>query len=246
MLQHIDLHHILFIDIETVPLAYRFDELDDKSKYLWDKKTRWQQERSEKGPDELYDMAGVHAEFAKVVCISAGFFAFNDGTRTFRVKSFYGDDEQSLLADFKNMLQRHFSDERSLLCAHNGKEFDFPFLARRYIINGLKLPYMLDIAGKKPWEVKHLDTMNLWKFGDFKHYTSIELLAHVMGVPTPKDDITGADVARVYYEEKDLERIKEYCEKDVITVARVMLRFKGESEVAEENLLSIKSQESGA
>ncbi|NND93515.1 MAG: 3'-5' exonuclease [Flavobacteriales bacterium] len=237
MLSHLSLSKILFIDIETAPLAYQFSELDDRTQELWSLKTRWVQEREEKSPEEVYERAGIYAEFSKVICASVGYFANVDGERTFRIKSFCGDDEKALLTDLAELFKKFFSRNGTLLCAHNGKEFDFPFLARRYIINGLRLPDVLDLAGKKPWEVSHLDTMDLWKFGDYKHYTSVDLLSHALGIPSPKSDISGADVAKVYHEDHDLERIQTYCEKDVITVARILARFKGSKVLEDKELV---------
>jgi uncharacterized protein YprB with RNaseH-like and TPR domain len=222
----------LFLDVETAPIVYQYGDLDENKRKLWDTKFRYQQSES---PETQYKKAGIYAEFAKAICISVGFF--NDGT--FRVKSFFGTDEKKLLQDFSALLNEHFNRKEHLLCAHNGKEFDFPFLCRRLLINGLKLPKTLNIAGKKPWEVCHLDTMELWKFGDYKNYTSLNLLANVFNIPTPKDDIDGSDVARVYWEDKDLERIATYCQKDVITVAQLLLKMKGEELMQEKSIIYI-------
>ena len=221
MLDNIQLEDILFLDIETAPVVYNYSGLTDAARKLWDTKFKNQQAES---PEAQYKKAGIYAEFAKIICISVG--AFNH--KVFRIKSFYSDDEKEILNNFSELLNKHYHKKEHLLCAHNGKEFDFPFIARRMLINGLKLPKLLDIAGKKPWEVSHLDTMELWKFGDYKNYTSLNLLASVFGIPTPKDDIDGSDVGRVYWEEKNLERIVTYCQKDVLTVAQLLLRFKGE------------------
>lgn len=221
MLQQISLKDILFLDIETVPVVYKYADLGENMQKLWDTKFRAQQIES---PENQYKKAGIYAEFAKIICISVG--VLND--KVFRIKSFSGDDEKEILCNFIELLNKHYNKKQHLLCAHNGKEFDFPFIARRILINGLKLPSLLDIAGKKPWEVNHLDTMELWKFGDYKNYTSLNLLAAIFHIPTPKDDIDGSDVARVYWEEHDLQRISNYCQKDVLTVAQLLLRFKGE------------------
>ena len=228
MLNQLDLNHLLFLDIETVPEVYQFEDLDEKTQYLWDQKMKWQAERDGVDPSDLFEKAGIFAEFGKIICISVGFLV-NAGTPSisYRTTSFADDDEKKLLQEFANLLNTHYNRIDRYLCAHNGKEFDFPYIARRMLINGIKLPLMLDIAGKKPWEVKHIDTMELWKFGDYKHYTSLNLLAHLFGIPTPKDDISGADVARVYYEEKDLDRIVTYCEKDTLTVCQLLLKYKG-------------------
>ena len=153
-----------------------------------------------------------------------------------RLKSFYNDDEKVILTGFKELLKKHFNTDKHMLCGHNGKEFDFPYIGRRMLINGIKLPLLLDIAGKKPWEVNHLDTMELWKFGDYKHYTSLNLLTHIFNIPTPKDDIDGSEVHRVYWEEKNLKRIADYCAKDVKATVQLFLRFRGEDLIPEENI----------
>lgn len=233
MLEHIKLSSILFLDIETAPIVYDYNSLDDNIRQLWDSKFRYQQSE---GPEAQYKKAGIYAEFSKVICISVGFF----NEETFRIKSFFGHDEKELLQEFATLLNTHFNRKENLLCAHNGKEFDFPFLCRRMLINNVKLPKTLNIAGKKPWEVNHLDTMELWKFGDYKNYSSLSLLAAIFNIPTPKDDISGADVARVYWEEKNLDRIVTYCQKDVLTVAQLLLRFMGEALIEDKNIIQAK------
>ena len=227
MLSNIDYSKIIFIDIETVPVVYNFNELDERGQDLWNKKTRFLQEREEKSAEEIYEKAGIYSEFAKVICISIGLLVQKGGEKQIRLKSFANEDEKVLLQEFINLLNSKFQSIDYILCAHNGKEFDYPFLARRILINGLKLPEILNTAGKKPWEIKHLDTMELWKFGDYKHYTSLELLTYVFNIPTPKDDIDGSQVAKVFYEDKDLDRIIVYCEKDVIATVQLFLRYQG-------------------
>ena len=234
MISKLNLENILFLDIETVPEVENFKDLDNTKQELWESKSKYQR-REDYSAEKFYDHAGIWAEFGKIICISVGYFKMEGDIRTFRVTSFYGD-EIKILKDFKNILISHFNQQKHLLCAHNGKEFDFPFLSRRILINGLKLPKLLDIAGKKPWEVNHLDTMELWRFGDYKNYTSIKLLAALFGIPTPKDDIDGSQVARVYWEENDLERIKTYCQKDTLTVAQLLLKYKGQNLIKEENI----------
>lgn len=229
MLNNIRLEDVLFLDIETAPLVYKYEDLEESKQILWDQK--FQHTPAEQKSD-LYKKAGIYAEFSKVICISVGVVK----NKTLHLKSFYGDDEKDLLSRFIELLKTKHNRDTSLLCAHNGKEFDFPYICRRSLINGLKLPSILDIAGKKPWEVKHLDTMELWKFGDYKSYTSLNLLASVFGISTPKDDINGADVARVYWEEKNLLRIVTYCQKDVLTLVQLFLRFKGEALIDENNV----------
>lgn len=223
MLETLDLHTILVLDIETVPQYKTFDEVPELFKELWDKKTIYQRKNGETA-DEFYPRAGIWAEFGKIVCISVGMFNAQGGELNFRVKSFYGHDECDILTQFIALLAKQSSS--LILCAHNGKEFDFPYLSRRTLINQLCIPAQLRISGKKPWEVAHLDTMDLWKFGDYKNYTSLNLLAAVFNIPTPKDDIDGSEVNSVYWQENDLERIKTYCQKDVITTAQLLLRFK--------------------
>ena len=236
MLIDIKIKNILFLDIETVPCSPSFEDLNITFQNLWTEKTAWQR-KEEYTPAEFYKLkAGVMAEFAKIICISVGYLFVEKNENHFRIKSFYGDEEKQIITDFNELLNSQFSKKQHQLCAHNGKEFDFPFIARRTLINGLKLPALLDIAGKKPWEVNHLDTMELWKFGDYKHYTSIKLLAALFDIPTPKDDIDGSQVAKVYWEEKDLERIKIYCQKDTLTVAQLFLCYKGEEIIKEKNI----------
>ena len=236
MLSEIKIKNVLFLDIETVPCSPSFEDLNITYQELWAKKTAWQR-KEEYTPDEFYKLkAGVMAEFAKIICISVGYLFVEKNENHFRIKSFYGDDEKQIINDFNELLNSQFSKKQHQLCAHNGKEFDFPFIARRTLINGLKLPALLDIAGKKPWEVNHLDTMELWKFGDYKHYTSIKLLAALFNIPTPKDDIDGSQVAGVYWNDKNLERIKKYCQKDTLTVAQLLLKYKGEELISENNI----------
>lgn len=236
MLQKLNLEHVLFLDIETVPQKASFEELDDEFKALWEQKSKYQR-KEEYTAEEFYDRAGIWAEFGKIICISVGYFK-NDGERSFRVTTFHGA-EIKLLKEFKKLVIEHFSASRHLLCAHNGKEFDFPYIARRMIINGMELPYKLDLFGKKPWEVAHLDTMDLWKFGDYKNYTSLKLMAKVLGIPSPKGDIDGSMVRDVYYEENDLERIVAYCEKDTIAVAQVLLRLRNEKLLNDEEIRKV-------
>ncbi|MFT4601120.1 MAG: DNA polymerase elongation subunit (family B) [Arenicella sp.] len=235
-LQKIDLEKILFLDIETVPAVYNFSDLDKKSADLYLSKNKYIQDRDGLSNDEIYEKAGVFAEFGKIVCISCGLVADKSSGKEIRLKSFYGDDEKQLLQDFADMLTNHYNSPQHILCGHNAKEFDFPYIARRMLINGVSLPDTLDIAGKKPWEISHLDTMELWKFGDYKHYTSLSLLCNLFEIPTPKDDISGADVGRVYWEEKDLERIVAYCHKDVVALIQVFLKMRNEGLVKEENI----------
>jgi len=235
MLNTIPLENILFLDIETVPAYPDFDAVPGNFQRLWEKKSAYIRSADNLSPAEVYSQAGIYAEFGKIVCISCGFMNGNE----VRLKSFYGDDEVILLNEFAGLLQQHYNQPESLLCGHNGKEFDFPYIARRMLINGIELPDILNLAGKKPWEIRHLDTMELWKFGDYKHYTSLELLAAIFGIPTPKDDIDGSQVARVYWKDKDLERIAHYCQKDVLTTIQLFRRYQGLSLIKEEFVVVI-------
>ncbi len=235
----IKLSNILFLDIETVPELENFEELNDVKQELFAKKTQYQR-KEEFSPEEFYERAGIWAEFGKIVCISVGFFDNHSKDLTFRLKSFYGIDEVKILFDFKNLLENFYSKKQHVLCAHNGKEFDFPYIARRMIINKMELPEKLNLFGKKPWEVAHLDTLEMWKFGDFKHYTSLNLLTNILGIASPKEDIDGSQVAQVYYKENDMNRIAKYCENDTLAVAQVYLRLMNLEILKEEQVIRIE------
>jgi 3'-5' exonuclease len=241
MLDKISLENIFFLDIETVPEYPDYSTVPEHIKKLWDAKAeRIKTPEIEHSSDDLYQRAGIYAEFGKIICISIGIFKNESGTSKFRIKSFYDDDEKSLLKEFISLIENYFNSNTQYLCAHNGKEFDFPYISRRILINGLKLPFVFDIGGKKPWEIEYfLDTMQLWRFGDIKHYTSLELLCTIFNVPTSKDDIEGKDVWKVYWENKELLRIVNYCEKDVIAIARLIMRFKGVPILTDENILRV-------
>lgn len=237
MISKLNLENILFLDIETVPEIQDFTNLEKTKQDLWEQKSQYQR-KDEFTAQEFYPKAGIWAEFGKIICISVGYFTFQGDIRTFRTTSFYGE-EIKILKDFKNLLISHFSQAKHLLCAHNGKEFDFPYIARRMIINNIELPYKLNLFGKKPWEVPHLDTLDLWKFGDYKTYTSLKLLTNVLGIPSPKDDIDGSEVYRVYYEENNIDRIITYCEKDTIAVAQIFLRLRGDVILTDDEIIHI-------
>lgn len=241
MIQQIPLANILFLDIETVPAQPAFTDLDEQLQQLWERKSSYFRS-SDQTAEEVYTRAGIYAEFGKIVCISVGHVSQRNNQRVLRIKSFYDDDERKLLLGFNELLHTKFSGAKHYLCGHNGKEFDFPYIARRNLVNGLPNPALLDTPGKKPWEVNHLDTLELWKFGDIKHYTSLELLAKIFQLPTPKNDISGADVGRVYYQENDLERIARYCEGDVVTTVQLFLKYRTESSIPD-NQISVASNE---
>ena len=237
MITKLNLENILFLDIETVPLAPEYTELTEKWQQLWERKMQYHIENGEPAED-LYERAGIYAEFGRIVCISVGYVIQKQGEFFFRAKSFYDDDEKKLIQNFFNALDGFARSGKRRLCAHNGQEFDFPYISRRALVNNLNLPKMLDIAGAKPWEVKDvlIDTLQLWKFGDYKHYTSLPLLCELFNIPTPKDDIDGSQVAKVYWEENDIDRIIRYCEKDTLAVANLLLKYKGDKIIPFDNL----------
>ncbi|MFD1002277.1 3'-5' exonuclease [Ohtaekwangia kribbensis] len=223
-----ELREILFLDIETVSHTYDFNSLDERLKSLWTRKASHLRRDPNQTDEQIYlDRAAIFAEFGKVICICVGkLYEAENGVVTLRTKAYYGDDEKALLTEFKCMLEKlNASTER--LCAHNGKEFDFPYLCRRMLVNGIQLPAILNISGRKPWEVQHYDTMELWKFGDYKHFTSLDLLAAIFNIPSSKNGIDGSKVNQVYYEEKDLARIKDYCLRDVEVLAQLFLKLRG-------------------
>ncbi len=222
--------NILFLDIETVPVTYNYKDLSEAGKELWNKKWAYNKEND---PEALYAKAGIYAEFSKIVCIGLGYYSYSD----FRIKAIAGDDEAEILNEFMKIVNQFFNKDEHFFCAHNGKEFDFPFLSRRMIVNGIPFPKNFQLQGLKPWEVKHLDTMEMWRFGDIKNFTSLNLLAYTLGLPSPKDEMDGSMVSKVYYEEKNIQKIKDYCLKDVVTVAKVYQRLTGQPAVKDEDVI---------
>ncbi len=229
-----DLTKILFLDIETVSSRPAFEDLDEAFQSLWKRKASHilRKPEAELEEEELTtayeDKAGIFAEFGRIVCISVGILRRDDEKRLhLRLKSFASDDEAELLSNFKDLLDGHYADTRNIgLCGHNIKEFDIPYICRRMWVNQMPLPIALDLSGKKPWETQHLiDTLEMWKFGDRKNYTSLKLLTALFGIPSPKDDIDGSEVGRVYWKEKNLDRIARYCEKDVLATVQLYLRY---------------------
>lgn len=247
MIQPAQLQKVLFLDIETVPSVASFEELPDDLQHLWEDKFKVISKRiPEKYNEEdtaassFSQSAGIYAEFGKIVCISVGYVLFNkEGKMLFRTKSFAYDNEKQLLTEFAELLKKFCSTRDHSICGHNIKEFDVPYICRRMLINRIELPEIINISGKKPWEISFLDTLELWKFGDFKNYTSLKLLTAVFGIPTPKDDIDGSEVARVYYIEKDLPRIARYCEKDVVATAQVFLAINRMDAIQNENITHV-------
>lgn len=238
MLDQVKIDDVLFIDIETVPEFSSFMKVDTYVQELWEeKKGKYRQEGEEKD-DYYFQNAGIFAEFGKIICISVGQTTHNGMFMEFDLKSFYGDDEIKILTDFSHFLQQEIRRNRNInLCGHNIREFDVPYICRRLLINNMKLPqYFENLQTKKPWEAGLLDSMDFWKFGDYKNYISLKLLAHCLGIPSPKDDISGKDVGKVYWQEHGLERIRTYCQKDVLTVAQIVLKLKGLSLISEANI----------
>lgn len=235
MLNNIQLEDLLVLDIETVSQKKSFDELDEEWQELWARKAG-ALNNPEIEPAKIYDRAAIYAEFGKIVCIGLGIFYKLDGGIHLKVKSIHGDDEKVLLQEFADLLNARFNGPRHLLVAHNGKEFDFPYLCRRMLINGINIPSILDNSGKKPWEVNHLDTMELWKFGDYKNFTSLNVLAKCFGIPSPKDDIDGSMVGHTYWQQNDLERIAVYCKKDIVTTAQLLVKYRNEPLIDSKNI----------
>jgi len=238
-----ELQKIMFLDIETVPQTSDFSELPDDLAHLWEDKfnlihKRMPEKYSEEttAAEGFNTSAGIYSEFGKIVCISVGFIFFQGETMHFRTKSFSGDDEKLILTEFTELIHKFCTTKEHTLCGHNIKEFDIPYICRRMLINGLKLPSILNIAGKKTWEISFIDTLELWKFGDYKNYTALKLLTAVFGIPTPKDDIDGSQVAEVYYKEKNVNRIALYCQKDVVATAQVFLRLNGMELIDNQNI----------
>ena len=250
MIQGTDLSSILFLDIETVSQHPKYEQLSDRLKPLWQKKAKsilrkYDEELTDEEFAQAYsDRAAIFAEFGKIVCISVGFISRDKDTlkATLRLKSFSNKEEKVLLLEFAELLNQHYNNpNKHGICGHNIKEFDIPYLCRRLIINQLPLPSILNIAGKKPWETKHLiDTLTLWKFGDYKNYTSLNLLTAIFDIPSPKDDIDGSQVGVTFWNEEDgLERITAYCEKDVLATAQLYMRFSLSPLIDDENVISM-------
>lgn len=239
------MHHILFLDVETVSQGSCIDELNDHGRHLWKQKIGFMARRDDRewGPEDYAnsykDRAAIYAEFGKIIVISAGIITQSNDVPTLRIKSFYGDDEKEVLESFCAVLNKNFHDPNlHILCGHNIREFDIPYLCRRFSVHGMDLPNLLSIAGKKPWEIKYVcDTLELWKYGDHKNFTSLDLLAYTLGIASPKETLDGSKVGDCYWNEKDIEKIKQYCERDVVTVAQVYLRLQNLPILSEEQIV---------
>jgi 3'-5' exonuclease len=241
MIDYVKIGNILFLDIETVPAYASLDDIPEMTKTLWEKKASYFRKETDT-PEMTYQRAGIYAEFGRIICISTGMIGLQNDKRVFRLKSFFSLDEKEILFNFSDLLNRLAQKREIDLCAHNGKEFDFPYIARRMLIQGIKLPAILDIAGKRPWETRLLDTLELWKFGDHKHYTSLEVLASVFKLDSPKSDMDGSQVSHAYWVEKNYKKIIEYCQGDVITVAQLILKFKGEEPLNPGDIFVVDNQ----
>ncbi|MEY2639453.1 MAG: hypothetical protein RIR90_935 [Bacteroidota bacterium] len=237
------LNELLVIDIETVPQVPAFADLSSNWQELWQEKVA-KTMPEDVLPEESYrKRAGILAEFGKIICISTAVFSYNDmKINGLRVKSVSGDDERAVLEGFVEICNKMYGRNRNFQFAgHNIREFDIPYICRRMIINGMLLPEYLQLNDRKPWEVRMMDTLSWWKFGDYKHYTSLHLMANVLGIPTSKTDMDGSMVQDVYYKEHDLQRIVDYCQRDVVVTANIILRFQQLPMLREEDVVIVES-----
>lgn len=248
MIDHVDIANVLFLDIETVSGKPNYEDLSDTFKDLWAIKSRQilrkkEEELEQEEIEQLYpDRAAIFAEFGKIVCISVGaVYRDPDKRLKVRLKSFADRDEAVLLNEFSTLVNKHYNNpNKHFFCGHNIREFDMPYICRRMLVNQMPYPPTLQLAGKKPWETKHLlDTMELWKFGDYKSFSSLKLLAAVLDFPSPKDDIDGSNVGRVFWQEDDLERIAHYCEKDVLATVQLFLRYQRKDLLQEDQVIHV-------
>lgn len=231
---------ILFIDIETVPQAQSFNDLTEKEQLLWQHKASYLT-KNEESVEDIYQRAGIYAEFGKIVVISLGWMYGYEEDRKLRLTTITNDEEAELLQELIEILKK-VDDTNARICGHNIKEFDIPYICRRILINGLKLPSILDVSSMKPWQTPYLDTLEMWKFGDRKHYTKLDLLAHIFDLPTSKDDIDGSQVYEVYYKEGNLKRIAEYCEKDVVLTCQLYLKMNSQPTLQEKQIIKVEDE----
>jgi predicted PolB exonuclease-like 3'-5' exonuclease len=232
----------LFIDIETVAQSANFEDVNERLQKHWERKASFLKNDDKLTAAEMYiDRAAIYAEYGKVICISFGGFYEEDGELKLRVSSFCGDDEKQVLSDFVKIIEKHRAKNNLLLCAHNGKEFDYPYLCRRIVLNGMPLPAILQISGKKPWNIPHLDTLEMWKFGDYKHFTSLDLLAALFDIPSSKQEIDGSMVSHTYHVDKDIEKINRYCLTDVVVLAQLYLKMNSHDLLPEDKIHVVES-----
>jgi len=236
--QLIDIRNTLIIDIETVSISENYNDLDERLKKQWERKAAFLKNEEQLPAEALFfERAGIFAEFGKVICIAAGLFVkTKSGEMGLRIKAFAGENEKDILTRFKDLINNKLDGESLILCAHNGKDFDFPYLCRRYLVNEIGIPTALEIAGKKPWEINHFDTMEMWKFGDRRNYSSLDLLATIFDIDSSKKDIDGSKVNKVYYKDKDIEQIEAYCKQDVSVTANLFLKLNLMPAILERNI----------
>ncbi len=240
-MQQLPIENLFLMDIETVSQAADFDILNDEWKELWTEKSLKSLPPEMSVEEHYAKRAAIFAEFAKVICISTGYFRKEGDEWQLRIKSFYSENEKEVLENFSKMLtQIQTKNSKWIFTGHNIKEFDIPFLCRRMIVNNVEIPSIMDFQNMRPWETPSLDTLHLWRFGDYKHYISLKLLAATLGVPSPKDDIDGSKVGEVFWRENDLPRIVTYCQKDVVTVGNIILRFKNLPLLKEEQVVVVE------
>lgn len=235
--------NLLLIDIETVPLYNNYQQLNEKLQRLWDKKSLTLDKDNLNTAATFSEKAGIYAEFGKIVCIGLGYFVKSNERFSLKVKTLAGHDEKKLLEDFRQVCNKFFKHPEKQFCGHNIREFDIPYICRRSFINQIQLPEILmDLQNKKPWENPMLDTLQFWKFGEYKNFTSVDLLSTILEIESPKDDIDGSEVAGVYWKENDLDRIVRYCNKDVVTVAQILMRLNALPLLNEEEIVVMKDE----
>lgn len=233
--------NILFIDIETASGVNTYTTLTENMQKLWLRKARSLMNPLQKPLEDLYfERAALFPEFGRIISIGMGFLFYNKNKElSLKVKTISNKNEKDLLLEFNQFIESTYPSKELSLVAHNGKEFDFPYLCKRMLVHQLVIPKALQLQGKKPWEVVHQDTIEWWRFGDKKGYVSLELLAEIMGIGNVKTDLSGDKVNYTFYIEKDLEKIKKYCAEDVITLAQLFLRFNFIDYIQEKNIQRI-------
>jgi len=232
------LKNILFIDIETVSQESHIDLLDERIKKLWLKKASYLHNNDNLSDEDFYlKRSSIYAEFGKIICIGIGGIFFDDNQEpTLRVKMIRGESEAEILEQFRAILEKHKAAANLMLCAHNGKEFDFPYICRRMLVNGITLPRILQVSGKKPWEINHIDTLDLWKFGDYKHFVPLDLLAILFDIPGSETEVSGELVNDLYYKENDKVKIERYCADQIIVLTQLYMKMNNWSLINENNI----------
>lgn len=215
----------LFIDIETVAQKSNFGKLSPSFQNLWTHKANQLNYVQEANvpysvEDAYVKNAAFYPEFGRIVCISIGMFIQRNTEVEFVSKSFYADNERGLIKDFLNCYQKYFNhSDRYKLCGHNVIEFIIPFIGRRSLIHGLKLPSKFNLMDRKPWQLDYVrDTLSMWKFGAFKNAVSLETLCTVFDIDT-QDIFPGEDVHRRYWEEQAYDEIMQRSKMQIRAVA---------------------------